>query len=223
MPPCGEHPFPSSRGTARRWRIAAALLLAMIPALSARAARPAFEHTQITPFAGYRLGGDFKDGLSRRTLGLDSAAAYGVVVDIPYRADAQLELLWSHARQGLGRAAVVRTRPFVDLNVDYVHIGGLYLPRRGRLRPFVTASLGVTYMDPVASGYEPATRFSLAVGAGVKWWWTRHLGLRLEGRGFMTLLDSGGAIFCGGNGCIARIGGTGLGQLEGTAGLIFAF
>ncbi len=200
-----------------------ALLIALICGALAGAAHARGNRAEVSAFSGYRLGGDFKDRVSGETLGLDGAAAYGVAVDIPYESDTQIELLWSHARQGLGRAAALPAKPFLDLNVDYLHLGGLYLMAGDRLRPFVTGSLGVTYMDPQSPGLDAATRFSLALGGGVKWWLTRHLGLRLEGRGFITLLNSGGAIFCGGNGCIARISGTGLGQLEATAGLIFAF
>lgn len=213
--------FPHDRRRCNR--MMALLLLAALVVVPAGQVHARDGRTEVSVFSGYRLGGDFKDRVNRRTLGLDSAAAYGVAIDIPYEADTQFELLWSHARQGLGRAAALRTKPFVDLDVDYVHIGGVYLPRGRRLRPFVTASLGITHMNPVTRGYGAATRLSFGLGAGVKWWMTRHLGLRLEGRGFMTLLDSGGAIFCGNNGCIASISGTGLGQLEATAGLIFAF
>lgn len=221
MSPRRSHSHP--RQGRRCARIAPLLALAFLSATFVEAIHARPHRAEVSAFSGYRLGGDFRDRGTGDTLGLDGGTPYGLVIDIPYRTDSQIELLWSHAHQGLGRATALPSDPFVDLNVDYIHVGGLYLPRGEPFRPFVTASVGVTHMDPLTPGYESATRVSFGLGAGLKWWLTRHLGLRLEARGFMTLLDSGGAIFCGPNGCIARISGTGLGQLETTAGLVVAF
>ncbi len=57
---------------------------------------------------------------------------------------------------------------------------------------------------------------------GVKYFLTKQLSLRLDGRALGTLLNSNSAIFCSGGYTISVSGST-LWQFEGGLGLIFAF
>lgn len=205
-----------------RRRPAAALLTA-ITLCAWTAATPARDGHEVTVFSGYRLGGHLKDDASGETLKLGEAGSYGVIVDVPYNADGQLEVLWSHSGETLKPQALFAGAPRLAVDVDYFHVGGIHTLEGDRVKPFVVGTLGVTRMDPHRSGLDAATEFSLGLGGGAKWRLTRHLGLRFEARGYMTLLDSNGALFCGGNGCIARISGSGFGQFELSAGVFVAF
>ena len=62
--------------------------------------------------------------------------------------------------------------------------------------PFVAVGLGLTRLLPEPDGLSDETRFSASFGAGVKLWLGRHVGIRLEGRGFFTVLDSNSRTFC---------------------------
>lgn len=187
---------------------------------AAAGARDAYE---VAGLAGYRLGGHLQDEATDETLKLGDAGAYGVILDMPYNVQGQLELIWSHSGETLKPDTLFAGAPRFDVDVDYFQFGGIHNLEGDRVRPFVAASLGVTRLVPKQSGLDAATEFSLGLGGGAKVWLTRHLGLRLEGRGYLTLTDTSGALFCGNNGCVARISGGGFGQFEVSAGVFAAF
>lgn len=161
-----------------------ALLLAA-PAL-ARAQSP----VEITPFGGYRFGGDFFELVTGEAVDLDGAPALGVAVDVPIRQPRgyQIEALFSHEqadlsvhRQPFGPATIAR------VTVDHWMGGGLQEFGGERVRPFLTGMLGLTRY---AGEGDSEIRFALSAGGGVKLFPTRHLGLRLDGRLFATFVDA---------------------------------
>ena len=99
--------------------------------------------------------------------------------------------------------------------------------RNGRARPyessrspFLTGTLGLTRYE---SGGDNEVRFSLAGGGGVKLYPTRHLGLRLDGRLYLTFVDvDGDSLFCSSTlgVCIGSIDAVVVWQAEFTAGLL---
>ena len=184
------------------------------------AARDAYE---LGAFAGYRFSGHLRDDATDETLKLETSGSYGAVLDVPYDANGQIEVMWSHSRQALGPETLFAGAPHFDVDVDYFHIGGIHNLDGGRIKPFVAGGFGITRLVPKQSGLSTATEFSLGLGGGAKLWLTRHLGLRFEGRGFLSLTDTSGNLFCGNNGCVARISGSGFGQFELSAGVFAAF
>jgi hypothetical protein len=137
--------------------------------------------------------------------------------------ETQVEFLYSHQATELTPAGLFSPTSITDLDIDYFHLGGTYIwnPKRD-LRPFIQATLGVTHFSPDRAGLSSETRFSFGIGGGVKYFFTKHLGLRLDGRALGTLLNSNSAIFCSG-GCTISVSGSTLWQFEGGLGLIFAF
>jgi opacity protein-like surface antigen len=178
---------------------------------------------ELTLLSSYRLGGHLTDDINDQPLKFDEHRGYGVAIDVPYDATGQLELAWSHSHQSLNPDGVFSGPPLFHVDVDYIHVGGVYVMENKWVNPFVLATIGVTRMDPNQNGLNAATNFSMALGGGAKWWLTRHLGLRVEGRGYLTLLDTSGALFCGKNGCVARISGSGFTQFEVSAGVFAAY
>ena len=88
----------------------------------------------------------------------------------------------------------------------------------------MAVGLGLTRLLPEPAGFSDETRFSASIGAGVKLWLGRHVGIRLEGRGFFTVLDAESRTFCPGNGtCVIRGTSSEIAQAEARAGLILRF
>lgn len=203
-------------------RLAAALFAVALGCVISPAAG-ARDGYELAGLYGYRLGGHLKDESTSDTLKLGEAGDYGVIFDMPYDAQGQLELIWSHSGEALRPDTLFAGAPRFDVDVDYYQIGGVHNLEGGRVRPFVAGSLGVTRLVPKQSGLDAATEFSMGLGGGARIWLTRHLGLRMEGRGYLTLTDANGAVFCGNNGCLARISGSGFGQFEFSAGVFAAF
>jgi opacity protein-like surface antigen len=181
---------------------------------------------EITPFAGYTWGGDFKDETTGTKLGVDETSNYGIMLDINQNNDSQIELYYSHQSTRLHTESngFYAGTPLFDLNINYIHIGGTYGMDSGKVKPFVVGTLGVTYMDPKGEGLDSVTKFSLGLGGGVKIFFTDHLGMRFEGRWFGTLFDGSGEAFCASSGqCLIKVQGDVFSQFVANAGLVFAF
>jgi opacity protein-like surface antigen len=177
------------------------------------------------------VGGRFKldDGGATGTgtgsrVTLADHGAFALTADLRAEEGAQYELFYSREATDLrGNAGAPRS----DVTVEYLHLGGtLLLDDEQRFKPFIAGGLGITRFTPGEEG-STDTRFSISLGLGLKWPLTQHFSLRLEGRGFVTLVDSDSAVFCRSdqNGLLCRVRGSGKTFVQGEflAGVAFAF
>ena len=208
------------------------LLWLVVLLLAAAGSAVQAQTIEITPLVGYRFGGSLQGAPgsgpgseSSVELEVDDAAAFGVQVG--YRVgEGEIELLYARQDTELQTAALFAGAPVFELALETWQIGGTYLfgDDDARARPFVAVGLGLTRLLPEPSGLSDETRFSASFGAGVKLWLGRHFGIRLEGRGFFTVLDSDSRRVCDSDsGCLIRITGSELSQAEARAGLILRF
>lgn len=209
------------RRRARGGLIAALALAAVLASPAETLARG--ERVEVIPFGGARAGGSFRDRLSQDELDIDASAAWGVAVDIAWEANTELELLYSRQSTGLRRSAATGSPP-LDLDIEYYQLGGTYLfDRQGPLRPYFAATIGATRLAPDGD-FDPEMRFSFSAGGGAKLPLTRRLGLRFDGRAYVTFIDSDSTVFCNIPGtCDIAFRGDTLVQWEASLGLILAF
>jgi len=76
----------------------------------------------------------------------------------------------------------------LDVNVTYLHGGLVWSLRDGESSPYLVGSLGVARVDPRVQ-LHTETGLSASVGGGYKWTLSKRLGLRFEGRAFVTDMD----------------------------------
>ena len=197
------------------WVVAIVLLLSVADDLAAQT-------VDVSPFYGYRFGGDFFEELTQQPVDLDGAPAVGGVVNIAFREQLQIEALFSHQEATIvvpARYARPETR--WHLTVQHFMGGGLREFGYGRARPFLTGLLGLTRY---AAPGDNEVRFTVSAGGGVRLFPVRHLGLRLEGRTFWTFADvEGRAIACTPGLCISAIDAKIILQTEFTAGVTVRF
>lgn len=179
--------------------------------------------SELTPFIGYRVGGEVHDMAADTRLSVHGGGSYGLIFDWNLDKYSQVELLFSRQDTQLENAGSFAGADAFELNIDHYHLGGAYVWPGQRLRPFVSGTLGATHFDPEDQAFDAETRFSLGFGGGMKAALTRHLGVRLEARGVSTFLNSGGTLFCGDGACAISAGSSIFRQFEGRAGLIMAF
>lgn len=176
------------------WMVAMSLILAAVPLNLCRAVE-----LEVTPLVGYTFGGSFEETYSGTDLDLDEGVSLGAAIDFPLGQGRQVELYYSRQPTELqADGPLLSEEALFDLDVHYIHIGGTYTWHdEGPVRPFVAGTLGVTHLDPEPSGLDSRTRFSLGLGGGARVFATEHIGLRFEGRGFVTLIDDdgGGTVF----------------------------
>lgn len=201
--------------------VAGASLFSLLLAVSVPAAPGDWE---ITPFAGYRFGGGFDETGTERRLDLEEGGGLGLVVGRALDHQRKIEVLLSRQSsafevQDLGLAPADLD---ASLNVYYLHLGGAYLFDGQRMRPFLSGGLGVSHFDPADPQLSRETRFSGSLGGGLLIALTQNVGIRLEGRGYLSLFDSSGSIFCSG-GCVISLQGDAMTQFEFMAGISAAF
>ena len=176
----------------------------------------------ITPFTGYRFGGEFEDINTGTTLKLSEEQTYGIIFDRQMASGDIMEFYYSRQPSSLLASGAVTPGALIDIDVEYYHLGGKY-PMKSSAGAFYLGSIGLTRFSPGIDGLGPETKFSLGLGVGMETSSDKRIGFRLEGRGFGTFIDSSGGIFCGGGGCIVVTESQMLWQFEINAGITFRF
>lgn len=148
----------------------------------------------MTPFLGYRFGGTFTLSGTETHVDVDNHASYALALDLsPDNQVTQYELFYSRQSSSLGRQSPLPA----DVVVEYLHIGGtadLLDSSASRLQPYAIGSLGATRFTPSLGSHK--TDFSASFGVGMRAAVTRHFAVRLEARGFVTVLSASTAVFC---------------------------
>ncbi len=197
----------------------AACALALAASLAAPARTSSAQDFEITPFGGYRFGGDFFELLAARPLDIDGAPAFGVAVNVPVGVNVQFEALFTHQSARVlipGSLFGPPVRP--KFTVDHWQAGGLTEFDSGQVRPFLTFDLGLTRY---AIDGDSEVRFTMSGGGGVKLFPSEHVGVRLTTQIFATFVDADAhAVACAPGACFLAIDADVVWQIEFSAGLI---
>jgi opacity protein-like surface antigen len=172
---------------------------------------------EITPYIGWRTSSSLEDAETGETIDLKETDSLGIILSMKKNLDTNYDFLFSRQNTELKSSTVTES-----LRIDYYHLGGTIFYDYDKLHPFVSGGLGATHISPANDAFSSETKFSLSVGGGLKFPLTQNVGLRLEARGYGTVVSSGGTIMCSG-GCVAKFTGTLFMQFEALAGLSIAF
>ena len=175
----------------------------------------------ISPFFGYRFGGEVENRDTGATYSFEDGPAYGVFLDYaPKDYYGRYELLWSHqdssldfhGDNGLGK---------VDIKIDVIQIGGVLEFGEERLRTYVSAHAGATHFS--SGDYGDDTKFSFGIGGGVKAFLTKNIYLRADIRGFCTVTEAEGSFIYANGVTVASFSGTTFWQGQASAGVGITF
>jgi len=195
------------------------------PAADSAGSRNESPHYEIAPFIGYRMGGSFKLNDTRERLAVDDHGSFGLALDVQADNGTQYELFYGHQSTVMrGGASFAPT----NVDVEYLHVGGTApLDEELRVKPYVLGGLGVTRFSPDPALGRENTRLSASLGAGLRVPFSAHWSLRLEARGFVTLVDPNTAFFCRSDRtgllCLVRSRGSTFIQYELLAGAALTF
>jgi hypothetical protein len=205
--------------------LATAALLAT--PLVAQADSPRFE---FTPFVGGRAGGGFDIAAADGTdssVDLDAGMSYGLDLGLYRDGQSFYELLYSTQSTSLDSKDPLLDG--VDLRIDYLQFGGTaFFPIDSDLYvPYLSLTIGATFMEPDYGGYDSETLFSGSLGGGFRIPFNDNVALNLGVRGYLTFVDSDTDLFCVSNsqeaGCLVRSSGSTFFQAEGQLGLSVRF
>jgi hypothetical protein len=185
-------------------------------------APPVFE---ISPFAGYRVGGSLTELNTQQTVNLNDHGSFALAFDAKADPQSQYELFYSQqstAVQGVGFAPV-------SLKIQYLHIGGTvtFDESQPRVQPYLAGGFGFTRLAPDSEVGQEDTRFSLSLALGLRLPVSQRVRLRLEARGYATFMSTDTAIFCrsdqSGAACQLSAKGSTFFQFDFLGGISFAF
>jgi hypothetical protein len=198
-------------------KIVATAMMMALPGIA-----PAKDYA-VTVYADYRGGGSFTDADTEQSLKLDASGAVSLALDMPLDASRQYQIFVSHQRThlSLDRTSFAGGNRLA-MDITYLHIGGtnFYDGEVGR-GPYFVGGLGATLFNP-AAGYSSELYPSINVGFGYQWPLGDTLAVRVEARGYATLVNSSGGVFCSG-GCVVSIMGDTVTQGEVMLGLSSRF
>lgn len=175
----------------------------------------------ISPFVGYRFGGDVEDKSTGNNYDFDDSSAFGLFLDYaPIGYYGRFELLWSHqdtsvdfeGDNGVGE---------VDVTIDVVQIGGVLEFGKERLCSYLSAHVGATHFS--SDGYGDDTRFSFGIGVGGKAFVTKNLYLRADVRGFCTVVEADGSFISANGTTVASFNGSTFWQAQVSVGVGITF
>jgi Outer membrane protein beta-barrel domain len=207
------------------WLLAAPVLLGA--ALPARADAPRFE---LTPFVGGRVGGSFdvvNPDNGESSVDLGSGASFGLDLGMYRDSQSFYELLYSTQKAGIDSRDPLLDG--IDVSIDYLQFGGTaFFPQDSNIYvPYLSLTIGATFMRPDDDDYDSETKFSGSIGGGFRFPINDNVGLNLGVRGYLTLLDSDTQLFClsdaEGAGCLLKSSGSTLFQAEAQLGLSVRF
>ena len=180
---------------------------------------------EITPIAGIHFGGGFDDNTTGAGLDVKDGGMFGFILGAPDSNDTRYEFFYGFQRTELTGSGTFGGGSLFDMDIHYFHIGGSYRYMEGKVRPFVAGGLGATHFSPRGDGPGAKTYFSLSLGVGGMVPLTDRVALRIEGRGFLTILPEETSVFCvssGGGACVVNAQGDAFGQFLLLAGIVFS-
>ena len=175
---------------------------------------------EITPFIGWRTSSSLEEVNTSASIDLDETSSFGIILSMKKDPDTNYDFLFS--RQSTELKSSTSPSNTESLRIDYYQIGGTVFYDYDKFHPFVSGGLGATHISPANGDLSSETKFSLSVAGGLKFPLSQNVGLRLEARGYGTVVSSGGTIMCSG-GCVAQFKGSLFMQFEASAGLSIAF
>jgi len=181
----------------------------------------------VTVYGGYRGGGGFTAQASGQALDLESSGALSASLDFAMDTSRQYQLFVSYQDSKIpnftGSGGSSASSQSLPMSVTYLHVGGTnFFDGPIGKGPYVVGGFGATLFQPSMSGYSSEWRPSMNIGIGYQWPLGESLALRVEARGYLTLINSESSLFCSG-GCVVNIKGDAFTQGEALIGLSARF
>ena len=210
-----------------RRRVATALLALGLSALALPARAQGLgggprldqQKVQLSALGGWGFGGSVYDETLMQDRSFKAAPVFGGALALKVKDGWNAELYYSRQLSELDGGLV----PGLDVTIERYLVGIQEEKGDDRFRWVGTVYGGATRFVPGLEGFGSETRFTGGIGLGAKAFFTQNLGLRIEARGFYTVVDAEGGFICSAGTCLFSFSGSGLWQGDVGGGLVIAF
>ena len=206
------------------------LLASVVLAFAGVSSSRAQGRFEITPFGGSRFGGVI-DLTSSNAGTIDyftikSSVDYGVTAGYFFYPNLEGEFMWNRQPTELGAHDFVlgTTTNIGSATLDMFQWSMLleFRDPREKLKPYIVGGIGFTHFD-TNGAVNFSDTFSYNIGCGVKYYFSRHVGLRLDVRYSPSQTTSSFGTFCGPPGCFTAKSPNYANQGQANLGLIVRF
>ena len=162
---------------------------------------------EITPQYGYQVGSkwNYYGGYVK----LKASDQYGVTANLSLSDNIQGEFFWARQNTSVAVKDVVIypvEEEVTDASVDHFQLGVIHTFGYSDALPFVGLSAGWSTFNPDEPQYNTTTSFSFGFSGGLKYFFSDHIGIRLQGQllvpvqwGGVYLGTGGGGVYTGGS------------------------
>lgn len=186
------------------------------------------QRVELTAFGGYQYWGAYKYYSnyyqSNGKLALDDGPCYGGILGYELVDNQFIELVYNHQDSRLiDKPNYGQQKNLGSLGVNYFQLNTTRtVTVNDKVEPFATLGLGAVLFDPVSTKYHSLWKFSVNFGAGIKYFISDKVGLRM-GIGFWAPIQGVGlGVGIGTGGAYAGASTyTTIIQMNASAGLIF--
>jgi hypothetical protein len=183
---------------------------------------------EFTPFVGYRTSMSFQIephvSSTNPSVLLEASPSYGASFGVRLREDDLVEIRWARQDSHIHSVDITPPVPRQRLVLDQFHGDFSHEPFIENwvhwARPFVLASVGGTHVSGNTNISE--TSFSLGIGAGIRFFASRHFGFKIQAEWVPVFIDPNVAFTCG-PGCVLHVAGALSSQGEVLVGPILRF
>ena len=181
----------------------------------------------VTPMVGYSSSVSFpltSDTNRKNGATIDPSGSFGIGAGVRYDDQQVIEFHYSRQSSTMRLEGPALSPVFSSHSVlqhylcDFTH--EFVLERTTAVRPFLTASVGMTRITAAEESYN---RFAFGIGGGVKWFPLKWFGIRAQGQWLPTLIDPEIKGFICAGGCVVTLGGKLADQAMISFGPIFTF
>lgn len=176
------------------------------------------QKVEITPQYGYQIGA--KLNYNGGYIKLKSSDQYGLTFGVNVADDVSVEFMWARQNTSVNVKDVVyypQETEVTEATIDHYQIGAIHMFGYSDAKPFVGLSAGWSNFNPEEEDYFSNTNFTLGLTGGLKYFFNKRVGLRLQAQLLMPV--NWGGIYVGGGGSGVTVGGSIL-QLNFSGGLI---
>ncbi len=194
-------------------------LIFLLPVMLFTGMIPVFAQFEITPYAGWMLGGrryDYK---------IEDGASYGIQLGLNAGEDMRFIFFYNRMDSRLTQKKPTGKENLTNLATEYLQIGALReIYHNDVIAPYGLFTMGVTIFTPKNSVYYTEWMFSMVLGGGLRVHFTDHVAFQAQARMLMPMRFAGGGFWCGTGGCSVSGGAySAIVQGDFTGGLVFSF